>query len=64
MTIFVRLCGDEVLDDGEEADLTESSLFGGSGVISEEDTSGVSITSSLPEPLYLVRGRRDEVQLR
>ena len=53
LTILVRLCGDDVLEEGDEADLTDSSLLGGSGVISEDETSGVSITSSLPDPLYL-----------
>lgn len=57
LTIFVRLCGDEVLEDGEDADFTDSSRLGGSGVISEDETSGVSITSSLPDPLYLGEGK-------
>lgn len=54
LTSFVRVWGEEVLEDGEDADLTLRRRFGGSGVISEDDTSGVSPTSSLPDPLYLL----------
>lgn len=59
---LLRLCGEDVLEQGDEDDLTVSSLLGGSGVISEEEMSGVSMTSSLPDPLYLcvwrIRGER------
>lgn len=53
LTILVRLCGEDVLEEGDDELFTVKSRFGGSGVISDDDTSGVSITSSLPDPLYL-----------
>lgn len=56
MCSLLRLCGEDVLEQGDEDDLTVSSLLGGSGVISEEEMSGVSMTSSLPDPLYLEAG--------